>query len=435
LIRIDVGIFCLVLWIGLLAARLFDRSVTLGARAAATAAGLAIIFGTTLLLHGPVYLDAKRRGFDAEFLGQYSSWVTSLAGALHFRIAEKPPRPSPAHHKAPRAAASDGGRRPAHSWNREILRRGAWHDFVHAADAEKRLLIVLTYAPIVALLPLVLGGAIQFTRAAIHADSGCMRRALAALVLLGGALTTFPQFFFFRPDSPHLSEFSPGFWVAIAGSALLLRPGGTNHTRWVRVAMRAFVLFLCLHASLYLWRTLPDRWTGTIAARKGRSVLFSAENGVNVYLGKRELRGLKPMLELIRRHSQPGEYLVAYPYHPAINLLADRPTYEKNVYVDNATRTRNWDAEAIERFQRHRPAVIVLSDWDINGTEASRFSVWATDTKTWVQENYLTRAPTSISRSTPALPRNRATCKAGSLRHLFRARSIGSSLGCRSARP
>jgi hypothetical protein len=58
------------------------------------------------------------------------------------------------------------------------------------------------------------------------------------------------------------------------------------------------------------------------------------------------------------------------------------------VYVDNAMRTANWDAEAIARFQTYRPAVIVLSDWEVNATLSSRFSVWAQPTKTWIQENY-----------------------------------------------
>ena len=49
----------------------------------------------------------------------------------------------------------------------------------------------------------------------------------------------------------------------------------------------------------------------------------------------------------------------------------------------------NWDAEAIARFEKFRPAVIVLSDWDINGSESSRFSVWAVKTKTWVQTHYI----------------------------------------------
>jgi hypothetical protein len=147
---------------------------------------------------------------------------------------------------------------------------------------------------------------------------------------------------------------------------------------------------------------LPDRWTGTIAARKGRKQLFQAENGVNVYVSKKELAGLEVLLTTIREHSTPADYLVAYPYHPAINLLADRRTYEANVYVDNATRSRNWDAETIRRFKEKRPAVIVISDWDINGTEASRFSVWAARTKRWIENTTSTAAVFWSSTSTRA---------------------------------
>ena len=124
-------------------------------------------------------------------------------------------------------------------------------------------------------------------------------------------------------------------------------------------------------------------------ARKGRAKLFEAENGVRVYVSKREHAGLTTILGLIRRHSRPGDYLVAYPYHPSFNVVADRPTYEKNVYVDNATRTKHWDREAIARIKQFAPAVIILSDWDINSTGSSRFSVWALETKTWIQTNYI----------------------------------------------
>ena len=207
--------------------------------------------------------------------------------------------------------------------------------------------------------------------------------------MLGGALTAFPQFFFFRPDAPHLSEFSPAFWIAVTCSLVLL---GAHEGSWLdrrRLASRLLIVFISLHAVLYLWRTLPDRWTGTIAVRKGRAKLFEAENGVRVYVSKKEHAGLTTILGLIRRHSRPGDYLVAYPYHPSFNVLADRPTYEKNVYVDNATRSKYWDTEAISRIKQFAPAVIILSDWDINSTGSSRFSVWALETKTWIQTNYV----------------------------------------------
>jgi hypothetical protein len=87
--------------------------------------------------------------------------------------------------------------------------------------------------------------------------------------------------------------------------------------------------------------------------------------------------------------SSPGDYLVAYPYHPSINVICDRRTYEKNVYVDNATCGPNWNEGAIKRIEKYRPNVIALSDWSINGYDDSRFSVWGEKTKTWIQTNYL----------------------------------------------
>jgi hypothetical protein len=217
---------------------------------------MVLVAGAAWLMHLPVYFDAKRRGFDQEFVSQYSAWVYSIGKALHFRVgAGKPARtealpaqPAPAK----REARVKTGNAPTHSWNREILRRSAWRDFIDAPTPEKRALTVLTYAPLLSLIPLIFWAVVRLARGALSDEPGAIRRPLAALVLLGGALTTFPQFFFFRPDSPHLSEFSPGFWIAVAGSALLLgaHTGSWRNPR--RLAARLLVVFLCAHAG-----TLP----------------------------------------------------------------------------------------------------------------------------------------------------------------------------------
>jgi hypothetical protein len=123
--------------------------------------------------------------------------------------------------------------------------------------------------------------------------------------------------------------------------------------------------------------------------RNKRTKFFRAENGVNVFVTSRELAGLTAIQRIIHDHTGPDDYVVGYPYSPGINLLANRRTYERNVYVDNASRSDNWDADAIARIERYKPAVIVLSDWDVNGTNASRFSVWAVKTKTYIQTHYV----------------------------------------------
>jgi hypothetical protein len=154
-------------------------------------------------------------------------------------------------------------------------------------------------------------------------------------------------------------------------------------------------LLVAAHAWIYVWRMIPDRWTGTIAARhisfvkkSARMLPFHAENGVDVFVTQREFEGLTGMLKAIREYSKPGEYVVAYPYHPSVNVIANRPTYERNVYVDNAIAPPTWNRDAIARLEKFRPPVVVLSDWAVNGTNDSRFSVWAEPTKTWIQQHY-----------------------------------------------
>ena len=380
LIRIDLGFFFSALWAGFLLLRCFERG--LPRKAFQTGAGLLLVAGTALLLHGPVYADARQRGFDREFVGQYGGWFSYLRTSL--RLLSHPSEQG----ARPQAAAAGAAKTATVAASRDVLGRRPVQDIFRGANRQERSLAFLTYAAPATLGVLVLWAFLAFIRGLFSREPHATRRPLAALLMLGGALTTFPQFFFFRPDAPHLSEFAPGYWVGAVCASLLL---GAHEGSWrspSRWFGRLILGFLLVQSAVYLAQMLPDRWTGTIAARKARKKLFEAENGVRVFVSTKEQKGLQGALEVIRAHSKPGEYLVAYPYHPTFNVLANRPTYERNVYVDNAMRSANWDAEAIARFQTYRPAVIVLSDWEVNDTPASRFSVWAQPTKAWIQENY-----------------------------------------------
>ncbi len=221
---------------------------------------------------------------------------------------------------------------------------------------------------------------------------------------MGGALIAFPQYFFFRPDAPHLSEFSPGFWVGSVASLLLLGARGGLWPRgqtWRRWPFRILAGVLLINLGLFLFRMFPDKSTGSIAARCNffanmqrlwhhpkKAELFHGANGVNVYLTRSEFEDLTALVKVIREHAKAGDYLLVYPYHPLINLITDLPTYEIDLYVDNATHSKTWETGAISRMEKYRPAVIALSDWEINDTEASRFSVWAARTKAWIQAHY-----------------------------------------------
>ncbi len=380
LVRIDLGTFWSVLWTGVCLARIADRKIATTSRLTISGSGLAIVAAGVALMHTPVLLDAKQRGYYDQFTGAYSSQWRALA------LRAGAAKPAPSQTAAPKAEhpspAATG--KPAFKWSEETLGRTTWHDVSTANErsrSETLGLFLLTYFPLLTLIPFVTWAATRWFRSVFQGEN--TQTPLAALALLGGALTMFPQFFFWRPDSPHLSEFGPGYWTAVLGAGALLGIGKT----W-RAPARWLYIFLLLHASVWLWRMLPDRWCGTIAARANRSTLFVGENGVCIYEQKKTAMWMSEALRLIRENSKQGDFLVAYPYHPSFNVLSDRPTYERNVYVDNATAKPGWSEAAIQRIEKNKPAVIIVGDWDLNGTDASRFRNWAAAAYAHIREHY-----------------------------------------------
>lgn len=391
LIRIDIALLFTALWFGFLQLRILTGTAPFRGRAAVGLASLAAIMAAVALVHWPALADAKARGYEREFAAQYvEKWrmlerpVTLLLKKYQLLPAPAP-RHASGHLQAPRRAALNPPADAEDRADKKTLRRATLADIGKAGQNAGPAFVFLTYAPLLALATLVPWGLFAWIGGLRRRDGEAERRGLAVLVLMGGALTTFPQFFFFRPDVPHLSEFMPGFLASTFASAGLLWSGITTWKNWRTV----FALFLAVLVAVYVTRILPDRWAGTYTIRNKRTKLFTAENGVHVFVSSREQTGLLEIQRLLREFApNPRDYVACYPYSPGINLLANRPTYEKNVYVDNAIRTTHWDAEAIARFEKFQPAVVVLSDWDINGTRASRFSVWAVKTKTWLQTNY-----------------------------------------------
>jgi hypothetical protein len=293
-----------------------------------------------------------------------------------------PQRQSPANRKkegqaAPIALA------PA---TRTTLPRADWHTFVSSPEPDKRALFALTYLPLFAYFAFVGGAAFLAFRAIFRREFTLDHPAMLALVLLGSSLTTFPQFFFFRPDRPHLSEFMPGYIVAAACAAVLLSPRKPRAVSWITGA------FLAAQLTLFGWYALDHYSAGTIAARTtikpAKRKFFEGANGVRVVVSAKEFDLLEGVRRAIVENSRPGEWVVCYPYQPGYNLMSDRPTYERTLYMDNATAERAWSGQAINRIVEKRPAVIVLDDRAINGHESSRFSRWAEPVSNFVREHY-----------------------------------------------
>jgi hypothetical protein len=206
--------------------------------------------------------------------------------------------------------------------------------------------------------------------------------AMLGLLLLGGSLTTFPQFFFFRPDRPHLSEFMPGFVVATVSVFFLLK----GRWRWLVGGLMA------IQFGFFAWFAFDHYSAGTIAARlnikKNKRVWFEGDNGVRVLVHTKEREELETIRKAVVENSKPGDWLVCYPYQPGYNVMTNRPTYERELYQDNATAPAGWGRGAISRIEEKKPAVVIIDDRAINQVENSRFSKWAPRVHEYLRTNY-----------------------------------------------
>jgi hypothetical protein len=149
-----------------------------------------------------------------------------------------------------------------------------------------------------------------------------------------------------------------------------------------------FTVFIVGQISLFAWFALQHPSAGTIAARSKRKIPFHGANGVDVLVQKKEFEFLDGVRKIVMAASNPGEFLICYPYQPGFNVMTDRPTYLQNVYVDNATQPRGWARATIAELESRRPAVIIIDDRAINKVDASRFSIWAAPVYEYIRAQY-----------------------------------------------
>ncbi len=366
LVRIDLGYLVAMLWLGLLALRLFDSRLKIGARFVDVIVALAILFAGVVVTQTPAVLAARAGGYEKEFGGQYLAWVNYITAQA--RTVTGVQKSAPVAKKPASAATAS----PIAKADRRTLPRMDWKTASSSHEADNKVLFLLTYAPPL-LYALALAWALWNVLGAMIRRSFTLDQpATLVLLALVASMASFPQFFFFRPDRPHLSEFMPGYLIAMASAVVLIGA----RWRWLLVAM------LVVQGGFYGWYALDHYSAGTIAARtaikKNKRQLFNGANGVHVIVHKEkdypELEGVR---KTVVEHSKPGEWLVCYPYQPGYNVMADRPTYEREMYQDNATAPRGWARQAIARIEEKKPAVVVIDNRAINKLESSRFSVWA----------------------------------------------------------
>ena len=378
LIRIDIGFLCAIMWLGLIILRLFDVRFSFRERRNQFFAAIPILFATALVIHVPAYAAAVSGGYSAEFARQYGRWANLLQTEAQGLVATQ--KPAAKKNDAP-AIASRQARKPGVKLDKTTLPRVTWTTFL-TFESDKSALFVLTYVPVAIYALLILWAAIGVIRSMLARTFTLDQKSMVALLLLGGSLTTFAQFFFFRPDRPHLSEFMPGY-LAAAVSTVWLLP----------ITLRAIAgTVLAAQMALFGWFALDHYSAGTIAARtmvkKNKRMLFEGANGVRVKVHQKTYEELELVRKTVTQHSKPGEWLVCYPYQPGYNVMTDRPTYERKLYNDNATISRDWSGDTIELLTEKKPPVIIIDDRAINQVDGSRFSKWAAPVYNHVKSTY-----------------------------------------------
>ncbi len=394
LMRVDLGLFFTLIMVGLaiLAPLVFEGQML--RRVALSALGTVLALVATALLHLPVYLDARARGFDQQFVGQYLNWFHLVRTGL-FAATTSSPEPSPGA-SAPSVQAENSvapvpevkPEVPKREIDRSSLQRPAVSEAWTLPSLYDRAFPVIIHLPLLIAPLFVAGFSLALLAALIRRRLETVPDYLAVLTALGCSLTLFPQYYFFRPDTPHLSEFMAPFLVALAlacwCAARHFRRAG--FVGWVAIAL--ILLLSVVDAALYTYHSFPKESAGTIAARNKRRYEFVAENGVRVWLKKKEQAEMKGIYDLLHTRTKPGEYVVCYPYAPTINFFANRPSYEYNLYIDNATAGADFHEETLAELAKYAPAAIVIDNREINKNDASQFSQWAADTYEYIRSHY-----------------------------------------------
>jgi hypothetical protein len=423
LMRIDLGTFFTVMTAGLIVLFPLSRRQGVGPSLPLAAAGALLALMMFCLTHAPFYIDAVKRGYAEAFTAQYTNWfgmVRYLATQQLATRAPPPPPPTrttianttseplapstqtaipsttsePASPSTQTAAANTTTESPAAATKVRgdvdsdgYLQKRALSEVFEARTFYDRVFALATYLPILVALLIVPAAIALLLVALARGDFGLKTNALALLVTTGSALTLFPQYFFFRPDTPHLSEFMAPFVVAIACASWI-----ASHWRKQSTAAAIYcglVISVSLfNVAVFFFHAFPKESSGSIAARRMRKYKFVAENGVSVWLKQKECEDIAKMFEVLQTHTKPSDYIVCYPYAPTINFMTNRPSYEYNLYVDNAHNVSRFFRETLEEVQKYRPAAILIDNRALNQTEESRFRNWAPDTYQWIKSNY-----------------------------------------------
>ena len=401
LLRIEPSLLLAVVWFGLAVLYPLGARREFLPRLKTSLVGTFAALAVFLTMHGVFAWHANTRGFGPQFLGQYTAMVGYFGYELSQQWESIKGRPSADEAPAPLGTPLSQPPAPTEvvnppknasamqsEWVQDRLGRPSLGDIWKAKRQRDRYFNVCLYYPVFWSAAFVSVALVMLAAAALGGNADHKNRALTILTTTGCALSLFPQYFFFRPDAPHLGEFMVPFLPAVACSSCAVWNASRSAVRpvWRRLVWLLIVPSALL-VPIYLKAIMPRESAGTWF-HQGETVEFTALNGVRVKLPPSEARAMEGFRDAILSNSGPEDWVVSYPYAPTVNFMTARRSYEHNLYVDDATAGTDFMRGAIERATTMRPAVFVIDNRPINGTEASRFSNWARPFMEFLEANY-----------------------------------------------
>lgn len=384
LLRIEPSLLLTIIWLGLAVLYPLGERRHFLMRLRTVAMGTFLGAVVLVAVHGAFAWHASARGFGSEFLGQYTSYVGLLRHELSQEIdALLPSSPTPAaaslaNTSPPTSTPSASSASAPREEGREArLTRPPLTKIWQTERPTNRFLGLTMYYPVFWASGFVTAAVLMLGVSIFRGDDKSKTCALTVLTVTGCALVLFPQYFFFRPDAPHVSEFMIPFLPAVACSTFVFWKAARDSVRRIwRVPAWCGLIFSVLLVPIYIKAIMPREEAGTITLYE-KLVEFRGLNNVRVKVLPEDAPVLEGLRDAVLNNSAPGDYVVCYPYSPTINFMTDRPSYEYDLYIDDTAAGGDFINAAIERIKRFHPAVIVIDNRAINRTEHSRFKNWA----------------------------------------------------------
>jgi len=401
LIRIEPSMILTVIFLGLIVLYPFGnkRDFPLRTRQAILGATL----GVTMLIvtHLPFVWHSQMNGFGEAFLNQYTSFFHLFRHELKSEVEKlkksnfnkKTSDPESKKIAEAQTASNISAKEPTSVRNSEPgreSRRGRpdLNEIFGNGTSRVKAFAAIIYYPIALCALLIPAGATLLTFGILRGNLAAKKDGLLVLVPIGCSLSLFPQYFFFRPDAPHLSEFMVPFIAALAIASSALLRFTWYHGAWLpKMASISLAALATIAVPIYMKAIMPRESAGTIFKTSSLRD-FQALNGVRVKLPLNEASSMEGLRDAILNNSTEEDFVICYPYSPTINFMTNRRSYEYNLYVDNATAGQKFDSSAIERLNKFQPAVVVIDNRAINGTDESRFKNWAKVFMNKLEEKY-----------------------------------------------